>query len=154
MLFIENLRAFRLSSPEYLKHKLDIILSAFINLGYPAFVIRGVISEAKTKYLSSDPAPRQLIPDTGMRTLSFPFHTELRTLNASIRTSNHRIVFTSSNTIGRAVVSKRGTQAASAYHRSGVYSLIVRLQIISLHIMVDPWISTPGLTHMQEIISL
>ena len=112
-----------MSSPEYLKQELDTIHSAFINLGYPAFVIRGVISEAKTKYLASDPAPRQPTPDTGMKTLSFPFHTELRTLNASIRTSNHRIVLTLSNTIGSTVVWKRGTQAASAYHRSGVYSI-------------------------------
>ena len=55
--------------------------------------------------------------------LRFPFQDDLDTLNASIRTSKHRIVFTSSNTIGRAVVSKRGTQVASTYHRSGVYTI-------------------------------
>ena len=111
-----------MSSPEYLKQELDTILSAFINLGYPAFFIKGVISEAKTKYLVSAPAPRQPTPATGIRMLSFPYHPELRSLNASIRASNHRIVVTSSNNIGRAVVSKRGTQVASAY-RSGVNSI-------------------------------
>ena len=121
--FGQALRAFRVCSPEFLKQELDIIYSAFNSLGYPTFVIRGIISEARTKYLSTDSTGRSPTPDTGITTLKFPFQDELDSLNASIRNSKHRIVFTSSNTIGRSVVSKRGTQAASTYHRSGVYTI-------------------------------
>ena len=110
-------------APNFSNRELDIIHSAFTKLGYPAFVIRGVISEAKTKYLASEPTSRQPTPDPAFRTLSFPFHENLSPLNTSIRASKHRTVFTSSNTIGRAVVSKRGTHAVSASHRSGVYAI-------------------------------
>ena len=119
----QALRAFRISSPEFLQQELDIIYSAFSSLGYPKFVIRGAISEAKTKYLTSGTASRQPTTETEFITLSFPFHTELESLNASIRASKHRIVFTSSNSIGRAVVSKRGSQVAATYQRSGVYAI-------------------------------
>ena len=121
--FGQALRAFRVCSPEFLKQELDVIYSAFNSLGYPTFVIRGIISEARTKFLSTDSVGRSTTPDTGFTTLRFPFHDELDSLNASIRNSKHRIVFTSSNTTGRAVVSKRGTQVASTYHRSGVYTI-------------------------------
>ena len=123
VVFGQALRAFRVSSPEFLQQELDIIYSAFSSLGYPKFVIRGAISEAKTKYLTSGTASRQPTTETEFITLSFPFHTELESLNASIRASKHRIVFTSSNSIGRAVVSKRGSQVAATYQRSGVYAI-------------------------------
>ena len=89
VLFGHALRAFRVSSPEFLKQELDIIHSAFTKLGYPAFVIRGVISEAKSKYLASEPTSRRLTPDPAFRTLSFLFHEELEPLNSSIRASKH-----------------------------------------------------------------
>ena len=121
------LRAFRLSSPEYLEPELQIVTNAFKKLCYPEFFIRRVLSETKTKHLSSPPSPSPQpdtnIPGSRVITLVFPYHSDLAALNYVLKDTMYRFVFTSSNTIGRNVVTKRGVDAASSHQQSGVYAI-------------------------------
>ena len=55
--------------------------------------------------------------------LVFPYHQDLAVLNTTLRGSNMRFVFSSRNTIGRAVVSKQSTKAGDLSQQAGVYAI-------------------------------
>ena len=58
-----------------------------------------------------------------MRTVVFPYHQDLAMFNNTLKDSNIRFVFTSRNTIGRAVVSKKTTKLNDSSRSSGVYAI-------------------------------
>ena len=118
------LRAFRLSSPEFLDLELQTLETTFINLGYPQFFIRSVRSEARTKHLATAPPTSNTTPsDSRMKTVVFPYHPDLAMLNSTLKDTNIRFTFTSRNTIGRTVVSKKSTDASDSPQQSGVYAI-------------------------------
>ena len=77
----------------------------------------GVKRRIQPSRSTNTPAPQIL---RTCKKVSF-FPPDLSPLNPVIRESGYRFIFTSSNTVGRNVVSKRGRDAASSHQPSGVY---------------------------------
>ena len=84
-------------------------------LGYPHFLIRGALSAAKTKFYSSPPTPiastsnavtltHSTTSNSRAKVVVLPFHADFERCNRFVQDSNIKIVFSSSNSIGRSVV--------------------------------------------------
>ena len=118
------LRGLRLCSPEYLEQELQILTNAFTNLCYPMSEINRAISVAKTRHLASPDTNTSTNTDSStLKPLLFPYHRDLSALNPVIREAGYRFIFTSGNTIGKSVVSKRGYNVAASHRESGVYRI-------------------------------
>ena len=119
------LRALRISSPEHLQPELDILWAAFKRLGYPDFFIRGALSSAKTKFFASPPNPPNLptLPTSKPRLIILPYHPTFSRLKHHIHASNYKLVFNYRDSIGHAVVKKKGIPTDSIQQRSGVYRI-------------------------------
>ena len=86
------------------------------------FEIKRAISIAKTKHLVSPATNTNTNTDSStLKSLFFPYHQDLSALNPVIREVGYRFIFTSGNTIGKSVVSKRGCTVAASHQASGVY---------------------------------
>ena len=128
------LRALRVSSSEFLSSELEILRTAFRRLGYPHFFIRGALSAAKTKFYSSPPTPiastshavtptRSTTNNSRAKVVVLPFQADFAKCNRFVQDSNIKIVFSSSNSIGRSVVDKKGNVQKSTRRPSGVYTI-------------------------------
>ena len=122
------LRALRLSSSEHLQSEFDILWAAFRRIGYPHFFIREALSAAKTRFYASPPelsnSPIANPPITRQsKTISFPYHPTFSKLTPFMKASNFKLVFSSSDSIGKAVVNKKGRVKTSTQDRSGVYHI-------------------------------
>ena len=116
------LRAIRLSSPAFLEQEFQTLSQTFSRSCYPEFEVRRALIIAKTKHLASPPPSANTnTAGSKLMTLPIPYHSDLSPLNHVIRDSGFRFIFTSKNTIGKNVVSKRGRDAASSHQPSGVY---------------------------------
>ena len=116
------LSALRISSPEHLQEELDILWAAFRSIGYPHSFIREALSIAKTRFYAtlSTTSPPSSPAFFHCQTVVLPYQPAFTNLKRYMRASNFKIVYSSSNSIGRAVVCKKGSARNTTYHRSGV----------------------------------
>ena len=121
------LRALRVSSSVHLQSEFDILWAAFRRIGYPHFFIREALSAAKTRFYATPQLSNSLIsnpPTTPYcKTISFPYHPTFNKLSYFMKASKFKLVFNSSDSIGKSVVSKKGRVKISTQNRSGVYQI-------------------------------
>ena len=115
------LRALRISSPEHLQSEYDILTAAFRQLGYPHFFIREALSAAKTKfYATPNTTPNPPTYRSKFRPVVVPF-SDYGFMTPILHASNYRLSHNYRDTIGRAVINKKGTTKDSTHFQSGVY---------------------------------
>ena len=119
----------------HLQSELDILCSAFKRLGYPPFFICEVFSASKTNFYappassmvprpstSSKPDPIMCTPYRA-KIISLPYEKQFSVVNRFVHASNYKLIFTARDSIGKAVMNKKGTIHDSTLRDTGVYRI-------------------------------
>ena len=123
------LRALRISSDVHLQSELDILWTAFTQLGYPIFFIRDALSTAKTKFYASPPlnisvsSSSSETPISKHSVIPVPYTDLNDPPKKHLKRTKYKLASTSRNSIGRAVVQKRGKTKGSSHQLNGVYMI-------------------------------